>query len=1176
MDTVIKYLESTPFIRELKLNLNNQNQKILINNINDNIQSVVISNLFKTTDQNIIVVVPNLYSAQKLYDRVVQILDSTYVHFFPMDEFISAEMLASSDEFRQERITSLIDITQGKQGVIITHTLGAIRKLPPKRVFEDNIIHLRTNDIVDFDELTRSCINNGYKRQTVVEKPGDLAVRGGIIDIYPFTSDHPFRVEFFDDEVESIRTFEEKTQRSIEKITEVFIPPMYELVYNDEQKQQAIDKLTSEFKNKLKGKKPYQQELLEEQFEKEISNIDNHNELSRVHKYIDYLYEETDTLIDYMKGNALIVFSEYNNIINNYNNFEHEYQEYIKDLLDDGKSLFIPQHYVNLDFYINKPHNKLFFLEHTTLIKDIKFNQSLFMSSKTVEKYYGDLDLLYSELKKNKNKTYCLCFKNRNQADRFTVLLEEQQISYSLIGAKDKILENKVNIVISNLSEGFELINEQVKFITNSELYKKPTKVVKYRSTIKEATRIKNVDELNVSDFIVHNEHGIGRYLGIKTLVSNGISRDFLQIAYKGDDKLYVPVEKIDQIQKYVGGEGAKPKIHKIGGTEWIKTKKSVTKRVKDIADKLIKLYSEREHTSGYAFTKDFPEQEHFEEDFPYVETRDQLTAVDEIKKDMETQVPMDRLLCGDVGYGKTEVAMRAAFKAVMDNKQVAYLAPTTILTQQHYDSFVERFRNFPINIALLNRYVSKKDQQEIIKKTKKKQIDIVIGTHRLLSKDIKFQDLGLLVVDEEQRFGVEHKERIKELKVNVDVLTLTATPIPRTMQMSLIGVRSLSLLETPPENRYPVQTYVIEENDTIIKDAIERELSRDGQVFFLHNRVSEIDHIVSKVKRLVPGANVTFAHGQMSKEQLENTMYSFLKKKFDVLVCTTIIETGIDISNANTLIISNSDKLGLSQLYQLRGRVGRSDRIAYAYLMYPKRKVLTEIANKRLQAIKDFTELGSGFKIAKQDLAIRGAGDLLGAKQYGFIDSVGFEMYNKLLKEAIEERKEEKEEIKKYNKEITEIKQSDDIDIRLNINAYIPNDYIKDESLKIEIYKKIKLLDHIDDLYELEHELKDRFSSFPQPVENLLNIAYIKSKAIDLGINKITETKTQVEFIFEEEASTKLDGEKLFTSANLISPNIRFKYMNSKIIMTIEKPRLKENYLMVTRKLFLKLTNVE
>jgi len=863
--------------------------------------------------------------------------------------------------------------------------------------------------------------------------------------------------------------------------------------------------------------------------------------------------------------NGLMVLIDYNNIQSNFEHFNLEYHQFYTELLEDNKTVFVPKHYDTLSDLTDVAENQVYFQSVTTFIKEIKFTDSINFNSRSIEQYYGVLEDFYEEVKRNVAiKTYCICFHQKSALLHFAENLEDQKITYAIIGEKDEIIQNQVNLLISDVPEGFELVSENIKFITAHELYKKVSKVVKYRSTIKEARRLKTVDELKIGDYVVHHIHGIGQYIGIQTLETNGVHKDFLQISYKGEDKLYVPVENIDLIQKFIGNEGSKPKVHKIGGVEWSKTKQKVTMRIKDIADKLISLYSLREQTPGYAFHKDTEEQKHFEHSFIYVETPDQLQAIEEVKIDMEENIAMDRLLCGDVGYGKTEVAMRAAFKAVMDNKQVAYLAPTTILTQQHFDNFIERFRDYAVNIALLNRFVSKKIQTEVIKKIKKGQIDIVIGTHRLLSKDLKFLDLGLLIVDEEQRFGVEHKERIKELKVNVDVLTLTATPIPRTLQMSLIGVRSLSLLESPPANRYPVQTYVLEENETVIKESIERELARHGQVFFLYNRVEDIERKASRLQELVKDARITFAHGQMSKDRLEKTMIAFLNKEYDVLVCTTIIETGIDIANANTLIISDADKLGLSQLYQLRGRVGRSDRIAYAYMMYPKRKVLSEVASKRLMAIKEFTELGSGFKIAKQDLAIRGSGDLLGAQQYGFIDTVGFELYTKLLKQAIAEGKNEV-----YHNELDDDKE---IEIRILHDAYIPIDYIDNESIKIELYKKIKQISSEQDLIDLEGELIDRFSEYPQPVQNLLNLAFIKSCCQDLGIIKMLETKINVEYRFSVEASQKVNGEVLFLAANEISTNINFKFLNQQIVMMIDKPRLKEDYLSLSRKLFVKI----
>ncbi len=1165
MDSIIRYLERLTVTKEITKALTGQNEKLLLNNVNENLVSLITSYLYNRINQNIMIVTSNLYQAQKTYDKLVQMLGEQHVHFFPMDEFISAEMLASSNEFREERINTIVNIIENKQGIIVTHTIGAVRKLPPLEIIEENMITLKNTGIYEFDDLPKRFVALGYKRVSIVENSGEFAVRGGIIDIYPLTSLHPYRIEFLDDMVDSLRVFDEKTQRTIQMIEEVKITPIYELVYSDEFKQKVITQLKQEFMEKIRGKKQAVIDKLNEYFEHDIQDIENYQDLVRIHKYITYFYEEDRTIFDYLH-NGLLIFIDYHNIQNNFNNFNFEYHEFYTELLEDHKTVFIPKHYRNLDSFAHLPNNQVYMQEYTSFIKDMKFTGSINVNSRKIEQYYGVLEDFYEEVKRNKDlKTYIICFQNKTQLHHFRENLEEQGITYAIIGESDHILKKTVNLLVSQLPEGFELLTENDKIITAYELYKRVNKVVKYRSTIKEGQRIKNINELKIGDYVVHNTHGIGQYIGIQTLLINGVHKDYLQIAYKGEDKLYLPVENIDLIQKYIGNEGAKPKIYKIGGAEWAKTKSKVQKKIKDIANKLISLYAERERTPGFAFSVDSPLQKEFEEGFEYVETPDQLQAIEEVKADMEQSTPMDRLLCGDVGYGKTEVAMRAAFKAVMDNKQVAYLAPTTILTKQHYDNFVKRFSDYPINIALLNRFVSKKLQDEIISKIKKGQIDIVIGTHRLLSNDVKFYDLGLLIVDEEQRFGVEHKEKIKELKVNVDVLTLTATPIPRTLQMSLIGVRSLSLLETPPANRYPVQTYVLEENDTVIKEAIERELARKGQVFFLYNHVEDIERKTLRLQELIPDAKITYAHGQMPKEQLEQTMFSFLNKEYDVLVCTTIIETGIDIANANTLIISDADKLGLSQLYQLRGRVGRSDRIAYAYLMYPKRKVLSEVANKRLMAIKEFTELGSGFKIAKQDLAIRGSGDLLGAQQYGFIDSVGFELYTKLLAQAISEAKNETQLTYREEKE-------NEVDIRVLVDAYIPSEYIDNESVKIEMYKKIKQISTEQDLIDLENELIDRFSEYPKPVQNLLNIAFIRSCCQDLGIVKMLETKTTVEYQFSDEVSSKINGEKLFAIVNEVSLNIILKYINGHITVMIEKPRLKEDYLTLSRKLFVKI----
>src|SRR5690625_1652891 len=688
--------------------------------------------------------------------------------------------------------------------------------------------------------------------------------------------------------------------------------------------------------------------------------------------------------------------------------------------------------------------------------------------------------------------------------------------------------------------------------IPENELFKKRTKRKRpSRQKISNAERIKNYQELNVGDYVVHASHGIGKYLGIETVAVNDKHKDYLLIKYSGDDKLFVPVDQIDLVQKFVGSEGKEPRLYKLGGSEWTKVKSRVQSSIEDIADDLIKLYAEREARKGYAFSPDSALQREFEATFPYQETDDQLRCVEEIKQDMEKERPMDRLLCGDVGYGKTEVAIRAAFKAIADGKQVAFLVPTTILAQQHYQTITERFQDHAVEIALLSRFRTAKQQKETLAGLKRGSIDIVIGTHRLLSKDVVYFDLGLLIVDEEQRFGVKHKERLKQIKTNVDVLTLTATPIPRTLHMSMLGVRDLSIIETPPENRFPIQTYVLEYNPVFIKEAIEREMGRGGQVFFLYNRVENIDKIAREIGMLVEDARIAIAHGQMNESELEDVMLGFLEGEYDVLVSTTIIETGVDIPNVNTLIVNDADRMGLSQLYQLRGRVGRSNRVAYAHFTYRKDKVLTEVSEKRLLAIKEFTELGSGFKIAMRDLSIRGAGNLLGSQQHGFIESVCFDMYSQMLKEANDARKEGKDldEIKLFEPEIA-----------IDIDAYIPDTYIRDEKQKIDMYKQFQIIQSIEDINDLKDELIDRFGDFPDEVDNLFSVAMIKLYATKEKVESIHENNKKIELLIDPDRSQKIDGAKLFELAHEFGRGVQLGTEQDKLKINLKLPREKEH----------------
>lgn len=1151
MNVMNEYLLKSKEIESLMASLNLDEQNILLSGVSSSFYGPLLQMIYERQKRPVVILMQNLYHAQRLYDQLSNLMDEESVRLFPMDEFITAEMLASSSELRIERMNTLASILEDEYKIVITHVAGATRFLTPKAIFAKAKIELECGRDYDLNQLKTKLVELGYNSVRAVETMGEFSVRGGIIDIFPMTEENPIRIEFFDDEVDSIRYFSTETQRSISKVEKVSIPPTYELVYSENEVESFQTKIKDRLKRTLKLLDLEMQDALNTKIFNDIENIKNHNDLDLMHKYTSLLYDQPDTLLSYFE-NPLVIYIDYNRIIENQTHMNEDALSWQEGALENGRTV------VDLNLYRPiteiQASRQLFLLEHTSQLKDIKLTQNLKLLTKSVSEFHGQLEFFVREckrLKENKSTVF-IAVSNTETRNNLANYLEESGLSVALPTSVEEIREASIHIIYDALPVGFELIEPNIVVYTDYEINTKRKKNTSYKSSFKEGKKIKDYNELKVGDYVVHVQHGIGQYIGIQTLETNGTHKDFLMIAYRGDDKLYVPIDKIQLVQKFVGSEGAKPKIHKLGTSDWEKTKAKVKKSVKDIADKLIKIYARREHLPGYAFSKDTIEQHAFENSFPYVETEDQLKAVAEIKADMEQPHPMDRLLIGDVGYGKTEVAMRAAFKAVMDGKQVAYLAPTTILSKQHYESFVSRFKDFPVKIALLNRYVSLKEQQELLINIKSGKIDVVVGTHRILSKDVEFKDLGLLIIDEEQRFGVEHKEKIKEFKTEVDVLTLTATPIPRTLQMSMIGIRSLSLIETPPMNRYPVQTYVLEEHDGVIRDAIERELARDGQVFYLYNRVSDIEKRAARIKKLVPDAVVEYAHGQMSKEVLEQTMADFEDKKFNVLVCTTIIETGIDIPNANTLIISDSYRLGLSQLYQLRGRVGRSDRIAYAYCMYPRNKVLTENAEKRLQTIKEFTELGSGFKIAMRDLAIRGAGDMLGAQQYGFIDTVGLDLYTQLLSEAVVHAREGSIfEVASF--EVPKL----EFDFPTKVDAYIPDFYINDESTKIEIYQKIKNVTNETEYNDIIDELIDRFGDFPDDVKYLIDLTFLKNLT-EPYLEKTKSTKNTIEFIIKEDITQDIDGQKLFEAVHQIGSMIRLAYKDNRINIIFDLPVVK------------------
>ncbi|MFC7394733.1 transcription-repair coupling factor [Scopulibacillus cellulosilyticus] len=1095
----------------------------LVSGLTNAAKSLWMASIYKRRKKPLLIVTHNLYQAQKLYDDLEDCLGSEQVYLYPVNDLIASEISIASPELRAQRIEVLNRLAQKENSVIIAPIAGVKRYLAPEKLWASSLIHLKMGGTVDLDSLIKTLTAIGYERETMVNGPGEFSVRGGIIDIYPLTEDYPVRIELFDDEVDSIRYFDSDTQRSEDKVEEITIGPAKELILFDSQYQLAADKLEKGLASTLKKVKDKQvKELLTENIGYEIEQLKEHQPFQGNAKYTTFFYETESTLLSYLPKDSLIIVDEISRVQEMSEQLDKEEAEWQTALLQKGEivsGVSLSLDWQDFNQIINHPvlYLSLFLRHHGYIQPENIIN----ISCRSMQNFHGQINVLKHECERWEKGNYAvvLLAANHDRGKRMEDVLSDYGIEAQFVEDKTRPAPGKRQIVTGHLDGGFELPQQKLVVITEKEVFaNKAPKASRRQKKISSAERLKNYNELKIGDYVVHVDHGIGKYIGIETLEVNGIHKDYLQIVYKGNDKLYVPVENIDQVQKYVGSEGKEPKLYALGGSEWKRVKSKAKSSVQDIADDLIKLYAEREASQGHAFQKDGPEQHEFEAAFPYQETDDQLQAIEEIKKDMENIKPMDRLLCGDVGYGKTEVALRAAFKAIAEGKQVAFLVPTTILAQQHFETAKERFEDFAVNISVLSRFGTRKEHQETIKGLKKGTVDMVIGTHRLLSKDIVFKDLGLLIVDEEQRFGVTHKEKIKRMKANVDVLTLTATPIPRTLHMSMLGVRDLSIIETPPENRFPVQTYVTEYSGTLIREAIERELARDGQVYFLYNRVESIQRMAEQISALVPDARVAFAHGQMKENELEAVMVDFLEGAYDVLVSTTIIETGVDIPNVNTLIVYDADRMGLSQLYQLRGRVGRSNRVAYAYFTYQRDKVVNEVAEKRLQAIKEFTELGSGFKIAMRDLSIRGAGNLLGAQQHGFIDSVGFDLYSKMLKDAIEERK-----------GTVKAKHEHQVGITIDADAYIPETYIEDSLQKIDMYKRFKSIETLSDVNELHDEMIDRFGDYPQEVVDLFTVAKINVIAHELQIETIKQNNNQMTLTFSEEGSEKIDRVKLF-----------------------------------------------
>ncbi len=1035
------------------------------------LSALYMFNYFQKNDENVLILTSSLYEANNFYKMLQAYTDD--VLFFPMDDFLTSVAIAVSPDLKMKRLETLEQLKKNKKKHIVVTSLMGYLKYLPNLEEEQSLIIDPSPQIISREIILTKLEEFGYKRDSLVTVTGEYAVRGYIIDIFPVDATKPIRIEFFDEEIESIKEFDEETQRSTK----------------------VLDK-------------------------------------AELRKFNESISDTPNSLLDYLGNQTLFLIDE-SQIKNSYINLQKDIFEYKTSKEIDPNTDYMFE-------YEKMNPAKTYKVDTINAYND---KNALAYSSKSVDNFNSNMqDLKAFCLKELKKNTIIFALETQNQIHTIQELFEETYLTN-----EEKLFIGKINIIEKKLYKGF--IFDKYVLITPNDIDKTIKKEIKYRNSIKIGRKVKSFSDLTQGDYIVHEAHGIGIYRGLKTLTSGGYTRDYIELEYQGNDKVYVPIDGIDKLYKYASNPGTSIKLSKLNSAAWAKKKNETRKKIRDISGELIELYSSRNKIQGPAY-KDYEEEIKFALDFPYALTRDQEKTIKEIDADLKQTAPMDRLLCGDVGYGKTEVAFRAMFKAVINGFQVAYLCPTTILSKQQYTSALERFKDFPIKIALLNRYVSQKNVTRILNELREGKIDIIIGTHKLLNDQIEYKKLGLLVIDEEQRFGVTHKEKIKKIKNDVNVLTLSATPIPRTLKMAMSGLRSLSVLDTPPINRYPIQTYVIEENDLIMRDAIYKELTRNGQTFILINSINELERFKNKLQKLIPEANIICGHGQMSSEELGNIMESFIKGDYDILICTTIIETGIDIPNVNTIIIIDSDKFGLSQLYQIRGRVGRSDKIAYAYLMYNPAKVLTETAMRRLDSIKEFTELGSGYKIAMRDLAIRGAGDFLGSEQAGFIDAVGLDLYTKMVDE----------EVKRLSGD--EIENKEETGPSLHASTYISNDYVDDENIKIEIHKMINTINDRTDFQNVKAELEDRFGKIDEELEIYMLKKCVEGFLDRLGVKKLLQLQNKVTVVLPEEVSNKIDGEKLFLQSYSICPKFEISYKNKEISITLVTSLLKKNYI--------------
>ena len=1113
--------------------------------------SLLTSLAFISNKEKYILIASNLYKAQQIYEFISSFLPKEEVLLFPNDELIRADTLTESKEMMANRLYVLDSLVNNKAKIVIASVASATRFLPNPLEFIAKTQYFKVNEHYKLKDIKAKLIKAGYNQVSKVDQSLQFASRGDILDVFSVNNDNPVRLEFFDDELESIRYFDIATQSSIKSINEVKILPATDFILSDEELTKVSDRIMDkvEKSQNVLGQSLF--EKLRDLSMMDVENILEYNFSARLYRYYSLIQDNHYSIFDYCK--------DFNKVLIDLDSLKQsslmlleESSSYLEELYSSGRMLNCLAMFHDVSILFSRRNTIV-----TSLYKErdtdtvFQVNPVPFVSMKDgdslniIQNYHSD------------NCTVSICVSNKEQINFLIELFEDMSIPYEVVHDLDLPSQGKVGISIYNLNSGFYLPNEKIVFLTPKELFHSKTKVVRFHSKFKEATILKDYQELTPGDFVVHEYQGIGQFVELQTIEIDGVHRDYLKIAYYGDEMLYVPLSQFQLVRKYQGKEGASPRLSHLHSKDWENTKKKIKERVNDLANRLYNLYVERNKVQGFAFQKDDELQKEFEESFEYELTKDQKRALSEIKEDMESTSPMDRLLCGDVGFGKTEVAFSSIFKCILSGKQAAILCPTTLLAKQHYETALERFKGFDIKIAIFSRLVKESLQKEYIKKIQSGEIHLVIGTHRLLSKEIAFKDLGLLVIDEEQRFGVEQKEKIKELKTNIDVLSLSATPIPRTLQISLLGVRSLSQINTPPPNRMPIQTYVVPYDYNVVKELIERELGRQGQVFYLHNNVSTIYGFATRLAKTIPSARIGIAHGQMNRDEIEDVMDKFYSGDIDVLVCTTIIENGIDIPNANMIIVENSINYGLSQLYQIKGRVGRGDRIAYAYLMYNGNKPLNENARKRLKALQDFTELGSGYKIAQRDLMIRGAGDILGPEQAGFIDSIGLDIYIKLLNESVKEKIEGKE----LEEKLIEPNMS------LCIDAYIPDQFAKEED-KIELYQEIMAASSLDSLAKLKTKIKDQYGSIPNSVDLLFTKREIDILKNEADIYSLKEMPKFFEiYLGDSYLTIKGIGNILFEALIPFLKYAKISYSNHKfkIILTKRSSWMKDLHKLLT-----------